>query len=102
MIDWKRLIGRVNLDRLTPKVTLRYADHQTGPVVVITRVVCDVTDPSAPPAEVSAVYNLPCVEHELGALNVLCWFVQQNLAHEVAEHFTVDGKRPFDPHRGRR
>jgi hypothetical protein len=94
-VQWKNLIARTSLEGLTPRVTLRYADHVWGPAVVVSREVRDAK--TGRPEEISAVYNLP--PYEWGrSERVLLYLVEQNLAHEAAEFFRVDGEKLFDPH----
>lgn len=98
---WHALITSVSLVGLTPHVELLYADSPWGPVVCITRWVHHVDEEhevSRTPEPVTAVYPLPLSLDEDAGARWLLWHVQQNLAHEAAEFFTVNGNRPFDPH----
>lgn len=96
---WSTLIASVSLAGLQPRVELRYADSPWGPVVAITRYVPAI-EPTPPGlVEVNVVYPLPLAVDPDGAARWLLFHVQQNLAHEVAEFFRVNGKRIFDPHR---
>lgn len=96
--EWKSLIERTSLAGLVPKMTLRYADYVTGPTVVITREVRDVVDGLL--KEISVAYALPASTCPWTPSAFLRFYVEQNLSHEVAEHYAVDGLKIFHPHGG--
>lgn len=98
--DWKALVARIKVDHapVSPRVCVIDADAPLGVMLLVERYAVDAIPPHGK-VRITVGYKVAnLVTEEREACAYIRDLIAGNLAHEVAEHFQLDGVRIFAPH----